>query len=122
MAPSSHRDIGKQYEQAAADFLMKHGLQLITQNYSCRSGELDLIMRDKQTIVFVEVKYRKNQHYGNAAEAVTASKIKKLIRSAQFWLLKQGLSPYKTDFRFDVIAIHQSGHNIDWFKNAITQG
>ncbi|MDW6001750.1 YraN family protein [Vibrio mangrovi] len=122
MDHSSHRAIGYHYEQAAADFLLGRGLQLITQNFSCRAGEIDLIMRDRQTTVFVEVKYRKNRHYGHAAEAVTPTKTKKLIQTAQFWLLKQGLSPYDTDFRFDVIAIHQDGHDIDWFQNAITQG
>ncbi|SHE83230.1 YraN family protein [Vibrio gazogenes] len=121
MARFSHREIGARYEQAASAFLLARGLQLITQNFSCRTGEIDLIMRDQQTTVFVEVKYRKNRHFGHAAEAVTPTKTKKLIQTAQFWLLTQGLSPYDTDFRFDVIAIHQNGNDIDWFQNAITQ-
>lgn len=76
MAHFNQREIGARYEQAAATFLLERGLQLISQNFSCRAGEIDLIMRDQQTTVFVEVKYRKNRHFGHAAEAVTPTKTK----------------------------------------------
>jgi putative endonuclease len=122
MTSSSHKEVGSHYERAAAKYLIGSGLDLITQNFTCRSGEIDLIMRDKQTLVFIEVKYRKDQSHGHAAEAVTAHKIKKLIKTSQLWMLKNGLSPYNTDFRFDVVAIHQQGNHIEWLKNAITQG
>jgi putative endonuclease len=117
----NHRKTGHQYEQIAADYLAGHGFSLIEKNFFCRSGEIDLIMKDKETLVFVEVKYRKNRAYGHAAEAVTPGKAKKLIKTAFFWLKKQNLSPYTTDFRFDIVAIHQGGADIDWFQNAITQ-
>jgi putative endonuclease len=122
MTRSNHKAVGTHYENTAADYLIGSGLFLITQNFTCRSGEIDLIMRDKETLVFVEVKYRKDRTHGHAAEAVTASKIKKLIKASQLWMLKNGLSPYNTDFRFDVVAIHQQGNHIEWLKNAITQG
>ncbi|SHO56727.1 hypothetical protein VQ7734_02496 [Vibrio quintilis] len=117
----NHRKTGHQYEQTAADYLTGHGLNLLEKNFFCRSGEIDLIMKDRETLVFVEVKYRKNRAYGHAAEAVTPGKVKKLIKTAFFWLTKQNLSPHTTDFRFDIVAIHQDGDNIDWFQNAITQ-
>lgn len=79
-------------------------------------------MRDNQTIVFVEVRYRKSQTYGHAAETVTYNKAKKLIRAANVWLMKNGLSVHSTDFRFDLVAIHQQGDKVEWIKNAITQG
>jgi len=118
----SRRQIGNHYEELANKYLVRQGLSLIEQNFSAKCGEIDLIMRDQDTIVFVEVKYRKHSSHGHAAEMVTSSKIRKLIKTANVWLLKQGLSAHSTDFRFDVIAIEQNGDNIEWIKNAITQG
>lgn len=117
----STTSIGSNYEQCAFSYLQHQGLKPIAQNFNCRGGELDLIMKDKQTIVFIEVKYRKNQSHGHAAEAVTPAKKKRLIKASTVWLMKQGYSYYDTEFRFDVIAIHDEGNQIEWFKNAITQ-
>ncbi|WP_197475446.1 YraN family protein, partial [Grimontia celer] len=69
-----------------------------------------------------EVKYRQSTQYGLAQEMVTPSKARKLQKAATLWLLQNGLSPYDTDFRFDVVAIHQQGNDINWIMNAITQG
>jgi putative endonuclease len=121
MVQTNRRAIGEHYEQAAADHLKRNGLDLIEKNFTCRAGELDLIMQDRQTLVFVEVKYRQNHHHGHAAEMVTVSKSRKLIKTAYYWMMKKGYSPYMTDFRFDVVAIHKHGNDIDWYKNAITQ-
>jgi putative endonuclease len=121
MAHANQRKIGELYEQTAADFLISSGFALIEKNFTCRNGELDLIMQDRQTLVFVEVKYRQGTQHGHAAEMVTPSKIKKLIKTAQYWMMMKGYSPYTTDFRFDVIAIHNNGADINWYKNAITQ-
>ncbi|MCC4235969.1 YraN family protein [Vibrio anguillarum] len=122
MALFSRRAVGQQYETEAKHYLLGCGLAFIEQNFNTKVGEIDLIMRDKNTLVFVEVKYRKNQCHGHAAEMVTTAKMAKLMKTANLWLLKHGLSPYDTDFRFDVIAIHQDVHHIEWIKNAITQG
>lgn len=113
---------GQHFEAAAEKHLSACGLRLIERNFLTKSGELDLIMRDNSTIVFVEVRYRDNQNYGHAAETVTYRKMQKLQKAANLWLMKQGMSIYSTDFRFDVVAIHQQGHQIEWIKNAITQG
>ncbi|KJY82356.1 endonuclease [Vibrio galatheae] len=118
----SKRAQGQHYEVAAEKYLISCGLAPIERNFHIKGGELDLIMSDGETIVFVEVRYRKNQAYGHAAETVTASKMKKLIKAATLWLGKQGLSVYSSDFRFDLVAIHQQGEQIEWIKNAITQG
>lgn len=113
---------GQHYEAVAERYLSGCGLSIITRNFHARGGEIDLIMRDGQTIVFVEVRYRQSQHYGHAAETVTASKMKKIICAANVWLKQQGLSSYTTNYRFDLVAIHNDGKQIDWLQNAITQG
>ncbi|MDN3699498.1 YraN family protein [Vibrio clamense] len=118
----SRRQIGNQYEALAKKHLCSQGLTFVEQNFTAKCGEIDLIMRDQQTIIFVEVKFRKNTHYGHAAEMVTPKKMHKLIKTAHLWLLQQNLSVHSTNFRFDVVAIENNSHNIDWIKNAITQG
>ena len=116
------RSKGQLYEQKAAEYLRCHGLHLIGNNFVAKTGELDLIMRDGNCIVFVEVKYRKSQSYGHAAETVTWQKQQRLIKAANWWMLKNGLNADSTDFRFDVVAIHNNGQHIEWIKNAITEG
>ena len=122
MALLSKLGKGLFFESAAERHLVGCGLTKIARNFRTKCGEIDLIMRDKEAIVFVEVRYRKNQNYGHAAETVTYSKQQRLIKTANIWLVKQGLSVYSTNFRFDLIAIHNDGKQIDWIKNAITQG
>lgn len=116
------RQIGNQYEALAKQYLKKQGLIEIADNFGSKCGEIDLIMRDLQCIVFVEVKYRQNPHFGLAQEMVTYSKAKKLQKTANLWMINRGLSPYDTEFRFDIVAIHNQGRDINWIKNAITQG
>ncbi|MGY2575814.1 YraN family protein [Vibrio sp. C8] len=118
----SKRSKGEQFEQMAAEHLRRQGLSLIDKNFLARGGELDLIMKENSTIVFVEVKYRASQAYGHAAESVTRQKQHRLIKAANWWMLKQGLNADATDFRFDVVAIHNNGNHIEWIKNAITEG
>lgn len=122
MFSSNRRKTGEHYEQLAAEYLSRQGLILIEKNFSIRGGELDLIMNDNGTLVFVEVKYRKNQQHGHAAEMVTRTKQRFLIRTANVWMKHQHLNIHTTDFRFDIVAIHNSGHHIEWIKNAITEG
>ncbi|SEG12272.1 YraN family protein [Vibrio hangzhouensis] len=119
---TNKRQVGQDYEQLAKEYLSQHGLVSLTENFTVKCGEVDLIMRDTSCIVFVEVRYRQNQNYGLAQETVTRSKATKLQKAATLWLIKNGLSPYETEFRFDVVAIHRQGNDINWIKNAITQG
>ena len=118
----NRRSKGQHYEAVAERYLTSCGFQAIERNFTAKSGEIDLIMRDGDSIVFVEVRYRNNQNYGHAAETVTRSKATKLIRAANVWLMKNGLSIHSTDYRFDLVAIHQQGEQVEWIKNAITQG
>ncbi len=118
---NNRKAIGKHYEILALDYLKNQGLSFVEQNFTTKFGEIDLIMRDNDTHVFVEVKYRSMDQFGYAAEFVNKSKAQKLIRTAYVWLNKQKLTPQSASFRFDVIAIHQSGNSINWIKNAITQ-
>ncbi|MCE0494237.1 YraN family protein [Vibrio salinus] len=118
---NSTRVVGSNYENMALTYLIRQGMKPVARNFNCRGGELDLIMKDKEAFVFIEVKYRKDQYHGHAAEAVTPTKKKRLIKASTVWLLKNNYSLYDTEFRFDVIAIHDEGKHIEWFKNAITQ-
>lgn len=118
--PKNTRETGLLTENIAANYLINHGLTEIVRNFNCRLGELDLIMQEQQTLVFVEVKYRKNNHFGGAAVAVSASKQIKLQKSANFYLQKQQLNAYNTPCRFDVITIegNLACPEIVWLKNA----
>lgn len=103
-------------ENAACDYLQKQGLHLVTRNYRCRMGEIDLIMRDDTDLIFVEVRYRKNDSHGGGLQSVNSSKQTKLIRAASFYLQQKRLMD-NTACRFDVVAINASA-SIEWIKNA----
>lgn len=115
------KQIGHHYETLAMQHLQRQGLHLISRNFTAKCGEIDLIMRDSKTIVFIEVKYRKRTNYGHAAEAVTPKKAQRVFKTAQLWLAKNQLPLHSTEIRFDVIALHQQGSQVDWFKNALTE-
>ena len=117
--------IGKQTECLAEQYLTQQGLVSITKNFHCRQGEIDLIMQEKNskeqnTWVFIEVKYRKNNHFGGAIHAISASKQRKIKHCVAFFLQKSGLNEYNTPCRFDVIAIDGDINRpeITWLKNA----
>ena len=111
---------GQITEQLAADYLTKQGLVLRTSNFHNRAGELDLIMTEQDTWVFVEVKYRRNSSFGGAIYAVSAQKQKKIRQCATYYLQKAGLNEYNTACRFDVVTLQGDINNpeINWLKNA----
>ncbi len=111
---------GKNSEQLAAHYLAEHGLILQTANFQNRRGEIDLIMTELDIWVFVEVKYRKNTHFGGAIAAVSVKKQQKIKQCAAFYLQQAGLNEYNTPCRFDVIAMQGDINNpeITWLKNA----
>lgn len=113
-------DKGKVTEQFAERFLIKQGLSLIEKNYHCRQGEIDLIMLDGDTYVFIEVKYRKNKAFGGAIAAIPASKQKKIKHCVTFYLHQVGLNEYNTPCRVDVVALEGdiSHPQVTWLKNA----
>jgi putative endonuclease len=109
---------GQAAEQQAADYLKDQGLSFIEKNYHCRRGEIDLIFKQDNIWVFVEVKYRTNQRYGGALAAVDQHKIRRILLSAQHYLQKHNINQYDTAIRFDVIAIQEQAPYIEWFQNA----
>jgi len=113
----SARQIGRFVEQNVCDYLLQQGLKLITQNYSCELGEIDLIMQDQDTRVFIEVRYRGHGEHGNALESVTYKKQRKIIRTAHYYLLENNLLD-QIPCRFDVIAWDKNPAKIQWIKDA----
>jgi len=113
-------DKGKITEQFAEDFLVNQGLVLVDKNYHCRQGEVDLILLEGDTYVFVEVKYRKNTTFGGAIAAISASKQKKIKHCVTFYLHQAGLNEYNTSCRVDVIALEGNINQpkVTWLKNA----
>jgi len=107
--------LGNAAEQLALTYLQEKGLRLISKNFTCRFGEIDLIMEDKNCLVFIEVRLRTNPLYGSGADTVTLSKQKKIIRTAQLFLL--GYDVGNRDCRFDVVSVNK---NIDWIQHAFT--
>ena len=77
---------GEDAENRAGAFLQRAGLKLVARNYRCRFGEIDLIVRDGNTLVFVEVRMRSSDRYGGAAASITAAKRAKLLRAARHYL------------------------------------
>lgn len=115
-------EIGQQAEQQALNFLRRQGLSFIARNYHCRQGEIDLIMTDQQTLVFVEVRYRKGSRFGSSAESITAAKQQKIITTAEHYLMHK-VKSQQPACRFDVVAIYPSGNDqsslqFDWIKSA----
>lgn len=108
---------GKAGEDLACRYLQERGLTLVERNYRCRCGELDLVMRDGDQLVFVEVRYRRNVRYGAPAETVTRSKQVRLNRAANRYLQHRRC---RSACRFDVIAITSSnGENaLQWIRDA----
>jgi putative endonuclease len=111
--------IGQKAEENACFYLQKHGLRLLTKNYRCALGEIDLIMQDQQEIVFVEVRTRKNPYHATAIESVDFHKQKKIISTATHFLSHKKMLD-KVNCRFDVIGISydQLKAKIEWIKDA----
>lgn len=105
---------GQAGEDTALDYLRRQGLQLVTRNFRCKAGEIDLIMQDQASLVFVEVRKRATAEYGGAAASITPAKQRRLLRAAQVYLLRFRNQP---PCRFDVVAI--DGERVTWLKNAI---
>jgi putative endonuclease len=111
-------NIGKETELFAQQYLIREGLVLITKNFRCRGGEIDLIMQDNKALVFIEVRFRRSATFGSAIESVTQQKQARIIHTAHFFL-QQHPKQYQS-YRFDVIAITPSGkkNEIQWIKDA----
>ena len=111
----NNRKQGNDFEGLAADYLKRQGYDIIQQNFYCKMGEVDIIARDDQYLVFVEVKYRKSARAGTAAEAVNFNKMRKISRCADVYMMQNKMSG-DTSVSFDVVAIEE-GH-LKHYKNA----
>lgn len=110
---------GAQFEQRALERLLDAGLELLTRNYRTRFGEIDLVMRDHDALVFIEVRYRRDPRFGGGAASVGAGKRAKLVRAAQGFLQAHpGLASLPC--RFDVVAFDgdAAAPSCDWQRAA----
>ncbi|MGB9429348.1 MAG: YraN family protein [Gammaproteobacteria bacterium] len=115
-----HLAAGQRAEDQALELLRRAGLKLLTRNYRCPQGELDLVMEDGETLVMVEVRYRLERGFGGAAETVDRRKQEKLLRAAQHFL-QQDARHRRRPLRFDVVAVNETttgGIQTDWIKDA----
>ena len=109
------RKIGAHYETLTADLLEKSGMTVLERNFRCRSGEIDIIAKDGNCLVFVEVKYRRTETAGSALDAIDRKKAARIRRAAAFYLSSRRY-PENTLCRFDAAGI--DGDRITYIKNA----
>lgn len=107
------QSIGKQGETKAKNYLKRRGYQILECNYRTKAGEIDLIAKEKDCLVFVEVKTRTTEEYGTPAEAVSFYKQQHMIKSARYYLARHG---GECECRFDVIEVRMSSKG--WFQSA----
>jgi putative endonuclease len=107
---------GADAEDLALRHLQLHGLKTVTRNWRCRGGEIDLVMREGETLVIAEVRKRSSEAFGGAAASVDARKRGRIIQATQLFLAKH---PQFSDapLRFDVLTLDQAD-NIQWLKAA----
>ncbi len=113
------RPIGFAHEDRALAYLQAQGLRLIVRNFSCKLGEIDLIMQDPlKKLIFVEVRYRGSKNYGSSAASVSRGKQIRLARTAN-WFLRAHYPGSPPLCRFDVVAINGDNESeLNWIKNA----
>ena len=110
------KQLGDDAEALAANYLQSQGLSLLARNYRCRFGEIDLIMQQGNSIVFVEVRMRSQATYGGAAASINLPKQQKLIRTAEHFLQQHG---HQAACRFDAVLLTVLNPNhIEWIQDA----
>ena len=120
---TEHLTQGKEAETACCRYLTAKGLKLVERNFSCRLGEIDIILTDQETLVFVEVRFRQNNSFGGGLESITRAKQQKLRKTAELYLLQNKQYNYA---RFDVVSMsistqtntQKQEYTFDWIKNA----
>jgi putative endonuclease len=115
---SDRRAHGSRVEQAAADYLEREGLALLARNVTCRHGEIDLVMREGDTLVFVEVRYRRGESHGGALESVDPYKQARVVAAARWYLARQR-DAVEPPCRFDVVAVSgEPPYRMTWIADA----
>jgi len=108
---------GQKGEDKALSYLTEQGLKLIKRNYSCRLGEIDLVMRDKNYLVFVEVRSRNSMKFGGGIGSITLAKRQKIMKTTSCYLQQYQLLE-KNPIRFDVVSIDNNSGSITWLRDA----
>ena len=119
VAGKSRIEQGQEAEQQASEYLQQQGLRPLARNYRCRSGEIDLIMKSHDSLVFVEVRFRRYSAFGGAAASVDRRKQRRLLATAQHYLQQHKAS--NRPCRFDVVAVLPGPDGtltFDWIQNA----
>ena len=111
--------MGRDAEDLAERFLVRHGLLPVSRNYRCRRGEIDLVMRDADTLVFVEVRRRTSRMFGGGLDSVDTRKRGRLVAAAEHYLMTHRIGD-DHPCRFDVVAIDGPGRRttIEWVNDA----
>jgi len=123
---AQHLQQGQHAEQACCTYLIRQGLTLIEKNFHCKLGEIDLIMHEHETLVFIEVRFRKNNAFGGAIASITPAKQQKIRRTAELYMQQYRQLPVA---RFDVVAMSaitqadrfhmdKANYTFNWIKNA----
>ena len=112
---------GREAETRAWQYLQSRGLRLLQRNYRSRRGEIDLVLQDQDSLVFVEVRYRRESRFGSGAESVDRRKQSKLIACAQHYLQAYPKIA-RQPCRVDVISVGGSDESIEWIRNAFGAG
>ena len=107
--------LGEAAEATAAAFLTGQGLRIVARNFQCRFGEIDIVAMDGDMIVFVEVRQRASAAFGGALESITPAKQRKLVRTAEVYLLERAT---QSPCRFDAVLVEGKGGRIEWIRNA----
>lgn len=118
---ASKRSFGNELENFAAEQLKQQGCQIVDKNFNCKLGEIDIILMDNEVLVFVEVRYRKQNSFGGAVASVDNKKQRKLVKAASLYLqIKKITNRYPC--RFDVFAIQGEPQRLkfDWIKDAFS--
>lgn len=117
------RAAGTLFEERASEALQQAGLVLVARNFNTRHGELDLVMRQGDTVVFVEVRHRVRAHHGDAASSVTPTKQAKLVSAARLWLAAHPQHAQRP-CRFDVVCYDGPVEDarMTWLRNAFDAG
>lgn len=109
------REKGNFYEKCAVELIEKKGYNILERNYLLKGGEIDIIAKKDDTIVFLEIKHRSSDKFGVGEEAVDYNKLKRIYKTAKKYIHIKRLYDYS--FRFDVIAYN--GKNVQWIENIL---
>ena len=112
------KQVGNKGESLAEDYIKRKGYKIIQRNYRCRLGEIDIIAKDDDTIVFIEVRTKQNENFGSPQDSVTSTKMSKISKTALSFIQEKNLSGFSYRFDFIAITFSQGKPNIEHIENA----